>query len=73
MGIFKSKLFTFLAEMQPVVIVIVALALFVIGIMLIYPSERSKAFAKDHLPFVVIGSAIALSATTLAKAITSGF
>ena len=73
MGIFKSKLLAFLAQMQPVVVALVALALFVIGIMLVYPSERSKSFAKDHLPFVVIGSAVALSATTLAKAITSGF
>lgn len=53
--------------------VIVGVALLVIGVMLVYPSERSKSFAKDHLPFVVIGSAVALSATILAKAITSGF
>jgi hypothetical protein len=73
MGVFKSKIFTFIAGLQPVVVAIVALALLVIGVMLVYPSERSKAFAKDHLPFVVIGSAVALSATVLAKAITSGF
>lgn len=41
--------------------------------MMIYPSESSKEKAKNAVPWVVIGSAVAMGAVTIAKAITSGF
>ena len=43
------------------------------GVMFIYPSERSKEAAKTSMPWVVIGSAVALGAVALSKSITAGF
>lgn len=73
MGLFKSKLIHLVGTLQPVTVAVAAVALFVIGVMLVYPSERSKTAGKEALPWVAIGSAVALSATTIAKALTSGF
>lgn len=50
-----------------------AAALLINGGALIYPSERGKERAKDALPWVVAGSAIALGAVAIAGSITSGF
>ena len=73
MGNFALKLENFVSSVAPFVYAIVAFALLVLGIMMIYPSESSKEKAKNAVPWVVIGSAIAMGAVTIAKAITSGF
>ena len=73
MGNFALKLETFVSSVAPFVYAIVAFALLVLGIMMIYPSESSKEKAKNAVPWVVIGSAVAMGAVTIAKAITSGF
>lgn len=73
MGNFALKLENFVSSAAPFVYAIVAFALLVLGIMMIYPSESSKEKAKNAVPWVVIGSAVAMGAVTIAKAITSGF
>lgn len=73
MGNFALKLENFVSSVAPFVYAIVAFALLVLGIMMIYPSESSKEKAKNAVPWVVIGSAVAMDAVTIAKAITSGF
>lgn len=73
MGNVALKLENFVSSVAPFVYAIVAFALLVLGIMMIYPSESSKEKAKNAVPWVVIGSAVAMGAVTIAKAITSGF
>lgn len=73
MGAFASQIMGFVASSREVIIAIVAVALLINGAAMIYPSERSKEMAKEAIPWVVIGSAIALGATTLAESLTSGF
>jgi len=73
MGNFALKLENFVSSVAPFVYAIVAFALLVLGIMMIYPSESSKEKAKNAVPWVVIGSAVAMGAVTIARAITSGF
>ena len=73
MGNFALKLENFVSSVAPFVYAIVAFALLALGIMMIYPSESSKEKAKNAVPWVVIGSAVAMGAVTIAKAITSGF
>ena len=73
MSAFASQLETFVTSARPVVIAIVAVALLINGVMFIYPSERSKEAEKTSMPWVVIGSAVALGAVALSKSITAGF
>ena len=73
MGNVALKLENFVSSVAHFVYAIVAFALLVLGIMMIYPSESSKEKAKNAMPWILIGSAIAMSAVTIAKAITSGF
>lgn len=70
---FADQIITFVNDARPIIIALVIFALLICGGMMIYPSERSKQAAKDMLPWVVIGSAIALGAVTIGKSITSGF
>lgn len=73
MGAFADKIFAFINDSKIVIIALVAFALLIDGAMMVYPSERSKERAKDALPWVVVGSALALGAVAVAKSITSGF
>ena len=73
MGNVALKMENFVSSVAPYVYAIVAFALLVLGIMMIYPSESSKEKAKNAMPWVLIGSAVAMGAVTIAKAITSGF
>ena len=69
----SNQLLGFVDTARPIIIALVAVALLINGGMMIYPSERSKQAGRDALPWVVIGSAIALGAAAIAKSITSGF
>lgn len=73
MAAFANQIITFVNSARPLIVALVIFALLIAGGMLIYPSERSKQAAKDGLPFVVIGSAIALGAVAIGTAMTSGF
>ena len=73
MGALAAKLTAFVVAARPFIIALVAVALLINGAALIYPSERGKERAKDALPWVVGGAAIALSAVAIAGSITGGF
>ena len=73
MGSFASQITAFVQSARPIVIALVAVALLINGGMMIYPSERGKERAKEALPWVVIGSAIALGAVAIASSLTTGF
>lgn len=73
MGVLAAKIIAFVVGARQVIIALVAVALLIDGAALIYPSERGKKRAKDALPWVVGGCAVALSAVALAQSISSGF
>lgn len=73
MNNFADTLVNAVNSARPVVIAIVAVSLLVTGVMLIYPSERSKQTAKDGLPFIILGCAIALGAVAIAGSLNSTF
>ena len=71
MEAFKGTIFNWINSAQPIIIAVCAVALLITGIMMMWPSERSKEKAKDALPWIVIGSAVAMGAVTIANSITS--
>lgn len=73
MEAFAQTIQNFVTSARPIVIAVVAVAFLVVGIMMVYPNERSKEKAKEALPWVVIGAAIALGAVGLASTIGSSF
>lgn len=73
MDAFAQTIQNFVTSARPIVIAVVAVAFLVVGIMMVYPNERSKEKAKEALPWVVIGAAIALGAVGLASTIGSSF
>lgn len=70
---FASVLLKFVADTKPIIGAIAAVAFVIAGIMLVYPSERSKEGGKGHLPWIVLGSAIALSAIALSSTVVNSF
>lgn len=70
---FANGLNALLTKWQPFIWIAVAVALVVIGIMFIVPSEKSKNFAKDHIGVVVIGCGLVLVAVTMAKEISGAW
>ncbi len=73
MGVFANKILGLIAEMANYVYVLVALSLFVVGLMFIWPDEQAKSLAKRAIPWIFIGGALALTCVTVAKSMTSGF
>ena len=73
MDAFAQTIQNFVTSARPIVIAVVAVAFLVVGIMMVYPNERSKEKAKEARPWVVIGAAIALGAVGLASTIGSSF
>ncbi len=67
---FQDTIFAWINQAQPVILAVVAIALLLTGIMMIWPSERTKEKAKEAIPWIVIGSAVALGAVAIAKSIT---
>ncbi len=68
---FGDKLIEICIQAQPIVTALCCIALFTVGILLIYPNQKAKEKGKDYLPWIVIGAAIALSAVSLGKWIGS--
>lgn len=73
MDAFAQTIQNFVTSARPIVIAVIAVAFLVVGIMMVYPNERSKEKAKEALPWVVIGAAIALGAVGLASTIGQSF
>lgn len=73
MNAFANKIFTFIDSNTTIIIAVVAIALFINGAALAWPNERSRERAKEALPWVAIGCAVAISAVSIAKSLGSGF
>ncbi len=73
MASFANGLHTLITTWQPFIWIAVAVALVVIGLMFIVPSEKGKNFAKEHIGGVVIGCGIVIAAVTLAKEISGAW
>lgn len=73
MQAFAEKMYELCSQAQPVVIALSCVSLLIIGLMMIYPSQKSKEAAKDAIPFVILGIAICLGAVTLGKWLGSLF
>jgi hypothetical protein len=73
MSKFMNGLYNLVNTWQPLVWILVAIALFTIGVMFVIPSQKSKDLARGLLPWVVIGCGVAAGATILAKEISSAF
>lgn len=73
MGQFASQIIEFVNSTRPLIIALVAVAFVINGALFIYPNERGKEKAKEAIPFVILGSAVALGAVALANSLTSGF
>ena len=67
MNKFNASLLSIVDQSRDLLVGLVAITWVVIGIMLIYPSERSKQAAKDSIPFVIIGTAIVIGASSIAE------
>lgn len=73
MEAFMQSLHNLVTTWQPLVTMLVAIVLVVIGVMFVIPSQKSKDKAKEALPWVVVGCGIVLGAVVLSKEISGAF
>lgn len=73
MSQFMNGLYNLLETWQPLIWILAAIVLMVIGVGCTIPSEKIKTFCKGHIVSVVIGVGIALCATIIAKEISSAW
>ncbi|MDY2960012.1 MAG: hypothetical protein SOR72_04355 [Hornefia sp.] len=73
MNIIADKIFTFINDSRLFIIALAAVAVFLNGMAIMWPSERSREKGKEAFPFVIAGAIICLSAVAIAKKFTSGF
>lgn len=73
MDIIANKIFTFINESRLFIISLAAVAIFLNGVAVMWPSERSREKGKEAFPYVIGGAIICLSAVAIAKKFTSGF
>ena len=66
-------LYAICSSISPVIYLLVACALIVIGVMFIIPSEKSKQAAKGALPWVAVGCGLVIGALTIATEVSSKF
>ena len=71
MNKFNASLLSIVDQAGDLLVGLVAITWVVIGVMLIYPSEKSKQSAKDSIPFVIIGTAIVIGARAIAEWLTN--
>lgn len=68
-----NGLFTFCNKMSPIIYLLVACSLIIIGVMFVVPSEKSKNAAKAALPWVAVGCGLVIGAMTIATEVSSSF
>lgn len=68
-----NGLYTYVTDFQPLVYILIASSLVVVGVMFIVPSEKSKEMAKGAIPWVVIGAGIVMLASQFATEMVSKF
>lgn len=70
---FMTSLHSLVTTWQPLIWMLVAIALIAVGVMFVVPSQEIKQKASRALPWVVVGCGLALLATTLAREIANAF
>ena len=68
-----NGLYTYVTDFQPLVYILTAIALLIVGIMFIVPSEKTKEMAKGAIPWIVIGAGIVMLASQLATQMVAKF
>lgn len=68
-----NGLYTYVTDFQPLVYILIAIALLIVGIMFIIPSEKTKEMAKGAIPWIVIGSGIVMLASQIATEMVAKF
>ena len=68
-----NSIHTLVTTWRPLVYILVAVSLLVIGVMFVVPSQEVKQKATRALPWVIIGCGVALLATTIAQEISNAF
>ena len=61
-----NGLYTYVTDFQPFVYILIAIALLIVGVMFIVPSEKTKEMAKGAIPWIVIGAGIVMLASQFA-------
>ena len=70
---FMTGLYNYVTTFQPLVYMLVAIALIIDGALVIIPNEKCKQMGTSSLPWVAIGCGIVTLATNLATEISSQF
>ena len=68
-----NGLYTYVTDFQPLVYILIAIALLIVGIMFIVPSEKTKEMAKGAIPWIVIGAGIVMLASPFATEMVAKF
>jgi hypothetical protein len=68
-----NGLYTYVTDFQPLVYILIAIALMIVGIMFIVPSEKTKEMAKAAIPWIVIGAGIVMLASQFATQMVAKF
>lgn len=68
-----NGLYTYVTDFQPLVYILIAIALLIVGIMFIVPSEKTKEMAKNAIPWIVIGAGIVMLASQFATEMVAKF
>lgn len=66
-------LYDICSTVSPVIYLLAACSLIIIGVMFIIPSEKSKQAAKGALPWVAVGCGLVIGALTIATEVSSKF
>lgn len=68
-----NGLYTYVTDFQPLVYILIAIALLIVGVMFIVPSEKTKEMAKGAIPWIVIGAGIVMLASQFATQMVAKF
>lgn len=66
-------LYNYVTTVQPLVYLLVAIALVVVGILFVLPFEKTKETAKAAVPWIMIGAGLILGAGELAREFCNQF
>ncbi|WP_346663775.1 hypothetical protein [uncultured Merdimonas sp.] len=67
---FATNIYNLCTEIQPYTYILVIVALIIIGVMLLVPSDESRQKAKKAIPWVIIGAILIIGAVYLGKWLT---
>lgn len=73
MEAFMNGLLNLVTTYQPLVVILVTVALAICGVACIIPSKKTKEFALEAIPFVAIGCGLVICAVTIAKEVATAW